>query len=195
MDDNRYQGRTNAQGGGVWDRVLRQVVTPKESAAWADYQAWLTAGGQTLPAIDIEPLPLADLKAHKKTEINAFAASLRNKVINGRSSGEMASWTIKLLDAVAVLNHKQCPFADILPALRAALSLPSLPVSINDALGMVRGISETDHATKVLAQGIPALAAEIAIDAIRGKHCDLIDACADEPAVLLYDWSTGWPTV
>lgn len=182
--------------GGVWDFETRTRITrDKTPAAWRTYQAWLTSGGVPLPPDRAGQLDLAAAQAEKLEEINAWAAALRNQVIRGRSVGEMASWTIKLMDAMALSAGQPSPFAALLPALSTALGLPATANSINDALGQARGLDEAAHAGKVLSQAVPFLVAEVALDAVRGKHCDAITALIDVRDVITYDWRAGWPTI
>ena len=180
---------------GVFDHQERAVVLPSDPA-WAEYQQWLTEGGVLLPLDPVgQVTDLAEAKAQRCAEINAYAASLRNKVIAGRSTGEMASWALKLFDAMAVAGSQPSPFAAVLTTLQTALGLPSTPTSYNHAVAMVRGITEAQHVALVLAQAVPFMAAEAAIDGMRGKHCDAVNAMADVPSLVAYDWSTGWPEI
>lgn len=180
---------------GVFDHQTRSNVLPS-GAGWADYLQWLTEGGVLLPLDPVgQVTDLAEAKAQRCTEINAYAASLRNKVIAGRSTGEMASWALKLFDAMAVAGSQPSPFAAVLTTLQTALGLPSTPTSYNHAVAMVRGITEAQHVALVLAQAVPFMAAEAAIDGNRGKHCDAVNAMTDVPSLVAYDWSTGWPAL
>ena len=180
---------------GVFDHQARAIVLPADPG-WADYLQWLTEGGVLLPLDPVgQVTDLAEAKAQRCTEINAYAASLRNKVIAGRSTGEMASWALKLFDAMAVAGSQPSPFAAVLTTLQTALGLPSTPTSYNHAVAMVRGITEAQHVALVLAQAVPFMAAEAAIDGMRGKHCDAVNAMADVPSLVAYDWSTGWPEI
>lgn len=180
---------------GVFDHQTRSNVLPS-GAGWADYLQWLTEGGVLLPLDPVgQVTDLAEAKAQRCAEINAYAASLRNKVIAGRSTGEMASWALKLFDAMAVAGSQPSPFAAVLTTLKTALGLPSTPTSYNHAVAMVRGITEAQHVALVLAQAVPFMAAEAAIDGMRGKHCDAVNAMADVPSLVAYDWSTGWPEI
>ena len=178
---------------GVFDHQARAIVLPADPG-WSDYLQWLTEGGVLLPLDPVgQVTDLAEAKAQRCTEINAYAASLRNKVIAGRSTGEMASWALKLFDAMAVAGSQPSPFAAVLTTLKTALGLPSTPTSYNHAVAMVRGITEAQHVALVLAQAVPFMAAEAAIDGVRGKHCDAVNAMADVPSLVAYDWSTGGP--
>lgn len=180
--------------GGVFDHQKKEIVLPiKSSAEWTEYLAALSSGEIPLPPDTTGQLPLDEAKGQRVAEINAYASGLRNSMVVGKSSGEMASWTLKTLDAMAVKSGGASPFAALMPTLGTMLGLPSVPLSINDALGTVRGIGEIAHADKVLAQAIPYLAAEIAIDAVRGKHCDNVRAMADVRDIVTYDWRAGWP--
>lgn len=179
---------------GVWDHQTRTTVLPG-TPGWADYQTWLTAGGVLLPLDAVGQLTLAEAKASRIAEIDAYAASLRNQLIAGRSAGEMASWPIKLLEALAVQAGQPSPFAALMPAIQAALGLPAQPASILGAMAAARGISEAEYAAKVIHDAVLFISAEIAIDAARGAHRDAILALSDVRDVVTYDWATGWPAI
>lgn len=179
---------------GVFELSSRTIVR-KGDPNWSEYQSWLTQGGILLPKDSVGQQDLITAKANRTAEIDSFAASLRNKIIAGRSAGEMAAWTIKLFDAMSVLSAQPSPFTPILASLQTTLGLPITPTSYNHAISMVRGITETAHATKVVSQAVPFLAAEAAIDGARGKHNDAINAMLTVPEIITYDWSTGWPAL
>lgn len=180
---------------GVFDHQNRVVVLPG-SAGWGEYHDWLTGGGVLLPLDPVgQASDLAEAKVQRTAEINAYAASLRNRVVAGRSVGEMASWALKLFDAMAVAGSQPSPFASVMSSLQTALGLPSTPTSYNHAVATVRGITEAQHVNLVLAQAVPYLAMEAVIDGIRGKHCDAINAMADVESIITYNWHTGWPTI
>ena len=103
---------------GVFDHQERVIILPLEPG-WDEYLQWLTEGGVLLPLDPVGQIAdLADAKAQRCAEINAYAASLRNKAIAGRSTGEMASWALKLFDAMAVAGSQPSPFAAVLSALQ-----------------------------------------------------------------------------
>lgn len=188
----RYQQLSNSEGGGVRDIATNKVIR-RGDPGWDEYMGSLSAGEMPLPPGPSVNEDLATLKAKRCAEIDAYAAGLRNKVIAGRSPGEMASWALKLFDAMAVAGAQPSPFAAILPAIGTGLGLPSAPTSYNDAIAKVRGITEGAHVAKVLAQCAPFLMAEAAIDGTRGRHCDAVNAMPDGAAVVTYDWLQGWP--
>lgn len=164
---------------GVRDLTTGKYIKPDRSSPdWREYQEWLTAGGVVLPmdSVGQDDLPTSKLK--RQAEIDAYAAGLRNKVVRGRSAGEMASWSIKLAEARAYT------------ATSDPLQAPTLA-----AIAAIRGIHVADIAARVLAQSAPFLQAEAYIDGIRGKHCDAIEAMADVRDIILYDWHTGWPAI
>lgn len=164
---------------GVFDFSTRTVVLPdNSSAAWQAYQAWLTAGNTPLPPDSVGQDDLATAKLKRQSEIDAYSAGLRNQFVRGRSVGEMASWTIKLVEA---------------RAWQATQDVAQSPMLV--ATAQIRGISTGEMAARVLAQAAPFLQAEAAIDGIRGKHCDAVEACATVPEIITYDWHTGWPTL
>lgn len=179
---------------GVFDHQTRTIVT-SDMVEWQAYREWLTAGGIPLPNDPIGQLPLSEAKRQKVEEINLFCAGQRNKIIQGRSAGEMASWAMKLLDALSRSTGAASPFAPIMPAVQAAIGLPTTPAGINDAMGMIRGNGETDYINKVMRDASSYISAEIVLDAIRGKHCDAIEACTTTLEVISYNWKTGWPVL
>ena len=162
---------------GVFDHTTRSIVLP-HSADWALYQEWLTAGGIPLPMDAVGQDDLATAIAKRCSEIDSYAAGLRNKVVIGRSSGEMASWSLKLYEARAYTASGD-------PADAPTLAL----------ICSVRGITMDDLIARVNAQAEPFLTAEAYIDGIRGKHCDAIAACATPADVVAYDWHAGWPAI
>lgn len=174
---SRYQ---ILQAGGVFDFETRTIVPPSLSdSGWQAYQAWLTAGNTPLPPDPVgQAADLATAKAQKKSEIDAYAAGLRNQVVRGYSAGEMASWSSKLAEARA--------FA----ATNDPIQAPTLSASAT-----IRGITLADLAGRVLAQSTPFLQAEAAIDGIRGKHCDAVEAMTTVQDIIVYDWHSGWPVI
>lgn len=165
--------------GGVFDLETRTVVPPdRSSAAWQEYQSWLTSGNTPLPpdTVGQDALPIAKLK--RQSEIDAYAAGLRNAVVRGRSAGEMASWSIKVAEARAYTATSD-------PAQAPTLALTAA----------IRGIALDELAGRVLAQSSPFLQAEAAIDGTRGKHCDAVEAMLDLRDIITYDWHSGWPAI
>lgn len=173
---SRYQV---IKSGGVFDLESRTIVPPdRSSEAWRDYEAWLTAGNTPLPPDTIGQDDLATSVAKRKAEIDAYAAGLRNAVVRGRSAAEMASWSIKVAEARAYA-------ANPLPA-----SAPLLA-----AIAQIRGIDLALLVEKVNVQSAPFMQAEAAIDGVRGKHCDAIEAMATVGEIVTYDWQAGWPVI
>ena len=165
--------------GGVFDYQTRAIVLPdRSSAAWQEYQAALTSGETPLPPDVVGQLPLAEAQAARCEEINTYAAGLRNKAIRGRSAGEMASWSIKVAEAIAFNTTGN-------PASAPTLSLTA----------SVRGMPLSSLVQRVIDQSAPFLQAEAYIDGTRGKHCDAVQAATDIRDVITYNWSTGWPTI
>ena len=179
--------------GGVFDFETQRRVLPSDTTAWGQYEEWVTAGGVALPPDFIGQQTLAQAQAQRVSEINAYASCLRNAAVRGRSVAEMATWTMLALDALAVKAGGLSLFSALLPAVQAALNLPTLPSSISAALGAVRGITEVQSANKVLAQAAPFLAQQIAIEGVRGAHVDAIQSKVDIRDVVSYAWRTGWP--
>lgn len=189
----RYQ---TLAAGGVFDHQTRSTIAPSRSdAAWIEYQAWLTAGGIPLPPDEVGQLPLEEAKARRTEDINAHAAALRNQIIRGRSAGEMASWALKLFDALAVAGGQATPFAPLMAELGTALGLPAAPNSLNAAMATVRGITEAEYTAKVIHDAGQFIIAEVILDALRGKHCDAVALMNDVRELVVYDWLAGWPVI
>lgn len=167
------------QAGGVFDFTTRTIVTPdRSSQPWQDYQAWLTAGNTPLPPDAVGQDDLTTAKQKRCDEIDAYAAGLRNKAVRGRSAGEMATWTAKLVEARAYTASSNAVDAPLL-----------------QAIATVRGITLASLVTRVLAQSTPFLQAEAAIDGVRGKHCDAVEAMTDVRDIITYNWQTDWPII
>ena len=165
--------------GGVYDFTVNKAVAPdRSSAAWQEYQEWLTQGGSPLPPDSLGTDDLATTKSKRCDEIDAYAAGLRNKAVRGRSSAEMATWTAKLVEARA---YTVTPVPTAAPLL--------------NSIATVRGCTLADLVAKVLAQAVPFLQAEAYIDGVRGKHCDAVDAMTTVQEVVVYDWHADWPVI
>lgn len=163
--------------GGVYDHQERAVVRPSRSdPAWQAYQRWLTEGNTPLPADDVGQFDLAAAIVARCEEINMFAAGLRNSYIRGRSAGEMASWALKVNEA---RNYTASGNPEAAPMLAMTAT--------------IRGIALEALVAKVLEQADPFAMAEAAIDGVRGKHCDALQAMTDVRDVITYDWRAGWP--
>ena len=172
--------------GGVWDfQTGKPVEYEASSATWHEYEAWLTAGNTPLPPSTVGQDDLPTSKAKRKSEIDAYAAGLRNAVVRGRSAGEMASWSLKLQEARAYNAATLGTSAPLLVALAPTLA----------AIAQIRGVTLKAMVDKVTANSAPFLQAEAAIDGMRGKHGDAIDAMPTVAAIITYDWLTGWPVI
>lgn len=160
---------------GVFDFSTRTSTMPGE-AGWDDYLEWLTAGNTPLPPDAVGQDTLAQAKAKRCAEIDAYAAGRRNAAVRGRSAAEMSTWSAKLAEAKA--------FA----AAPVALSAPLL-----FSIAQIRGIPLAALVAKVTAQSNIFLPNEAAIDGTRGMHCDAIEAMTTVQQIIVYNWQTGWP--
>jgi hypothetical protein len=167
------------QSGGVFDFETRTIVLPDQSsAAWHGYQNWLTAGNTPLPPDTIGQDTLAVAIEKRKSEIDAYAAGLRNAVIRGYSSAELSSWSLKLIEARAYIATSDINQAPLL-----------------NATAQVRGITISDMANRVMTNSAQFLQLEATIDGIRGKHCDAVGAMTTVQGIITYDWHSGWPII
>ena len=114
-------------------------------------------------------------KAFMCRMVDAHGTYLRNKVLEGTSPYEAASWPLKVAQAMAL----------------TADSKTSAPILEAEAL--FRGVTPADIAARVLrnAQALGGL--EAALAGVAGKHRDAINAL--ESGVTEYDWRGGWPEV
>lgn len=173
----------------------KEIKPDRSSADWQKYKEWQSAGGVALPASHIGVHDVETSRAELREEIDAYAATLYNKAIRGISPGELASWAVQLLDALAVQAAQASPFTALMPGIGATLGLPATPNSLADALGQRRGISEAAMAAKVTPKAIVFLSLLIGISGAAGAHCDAVDGLTDVRDIIVYDWRAGWPVI
>jgi len=174
MMSTRYQLLSS----GVFDFDSRTVVMPGPNQAWLEYQDWVTNGGCPMLPDPVGMLTLAEAKAARCTEIDLYAAGLRNRFVRGKSIAEMSTWPIKLTEA-RQYNATNDP-----------TKAPML-----SAIATIRGIPLADIVSKVLAQAQAMANLEAQVDGVRGKHNDAVNACLTIQGVLVYDWRAGWEVV
>lgn len=119
--------------------------------------------------------PLVSAKSAKKKAIDAYAAVLRNVIVNGTSPAEMAAWGLKVLQAARVQAGE------------------TTGTEIIDAEAAVRGVSRAAMAAIVKGNSDGLSALETQISGNAGKHKDIIAAMTDWQAIAAYDFSSGWP--
>ncbi len=173
----------------------KNIVPDQSSPDWLEYQEYVTAGGVTLPMDNVGASDLAGAKAERILQIEAHEAGLYNKVIRGLSAGELASWTVQLLDALAVKAGAASPFALLLPSLGAALGMAQPPVSLCDALGQARSSNEADLSTLVLTKALMFLVPLIQINGTSARHRAAVMSMTDIRDLIVYDWRAGWPVL
>jgi hypothetical protein len=125
----------------------------------------------------IDNYKLSDAIAYRQTESLRIAKSLRDKAVEGISSGEMAGWPIKLAEA------------------RAFMLDPTASTPMLSAEAHARGISVSDLVTKVGGNSSKFAALEAAIGGIDGKHRDALSKLTNFEDINSYDLTTGWPEV
>lgn len=136
---------------------------------------WLSSDDTSVQLI-IDTYSLTDLKNSKKNEVLAYAKKLRDRVIASISPGEMASWPIKLSEAMA--------FA------AGSTNTPML-----SAEAAIRGITVAEMVGKVGGNATSFSTLEAQIGGTDGRHRDNIDKLTTFEEVIAYDYSTGWPVV
>lgn len=138
---------------------------------------WISSNDDVVQAI-MDAYTLDSAKAEVSRVVSLHAKKLRDKVVAAISAGEMASWGIKLSEAVKFStsgDSAQCP---MLSAEAAA-----------------RGVSLASLVAKVGGNGQNFSYLEAAIGGNDGKHRDAIKALTTFDEVLDYDFSAGWPAV
>lgn len=137
---------------------------------------WVASDDAAVQAI-IDSYTLDQAKAFKCSEVLAHAKTLRDKVVEPVSPGEMASWPIKRAEAEAY----------------TADSTAACPMLTAEAA--TRGITLAALISKVSGNASYFAGKETAIGGNDGKHRDAINALTTFEEVSAYDFSTGWPAV
>jgi hypothetical protein len=138
---------------------------------------WVSSNDELVQLI-INDYSLVQARARKCAEVTAHAKVLRDKVVSTISPGEMASWSLKALEATkfsASGNAADCPM----------LSLEA----------QARNIPLADLVAKVHGNTQRFSMAEAMIGGTDGRHRDTITALDDFEAINNYDFSSGWPVV
>lgn len=119
--------------------------------------------------------PLVSAKSIKKKAIDAYAAALRNVIVNGTSPAEMAAWGLKVLQAERVQAGE------------------TTGTELIDSEAAVRGVTRTVMAAIVKGNSNGLTALETQISGNAGKHKDIIASMTDWHEVAAYNFSSGWP--
>lgn len=138
---------------------------------------WVSNDDAAVQAI-IDAYTVQDAAADLCKQIEAHAKQLRDAAVSGVSPGEIAAWPIKAREAAAYLssgNPAEAPFLD--------------------AEAEARGATLEEIANRVQANANRLTLLEAQIAGTAGRHKDAIRAFTDFPALLAYDWRTGWPDV
>jgi len=151
-------------------------VTADQRASWTAFQANAARDGIELIPPASAPT-CAELIARRCSESDALAAGKRDAIVAGTSPAEMASWPIKLAEAVKFTASSN-------PADAPNLS----------AEATARGVTLASLAAMVQTNGATLAALEAQIAGANGKHKDALGAMTDSSAVLSYDIATGYPT-
>jgi hypothetical protein len=156
---------------------LHQAIAAAGHTLYQDATGWVSSDDSEVQVI-IDSYTLAQTQAAIKSQIDAYAATLRDRATAGISAGEMASWTIKRNEATAYTASSN------------AADAPMLNVEAT-----ARGIALSTVVSKVQANANGYSQLEAIICGISGKHKDAIGATLDFASALAYDWSGGWPVV
>lgn len=148
-----------------------------DGLVWIEDGIWCCRDVLAAQAI-IDAYTLDDCQSSVCAEILNHARVLRDRIIAGISPGEMASWSIKRSEAAAYVATGNPADAPLLSAEAAA-----------------RGVSVEALADKVAANASGLAQAEALIAGADGRHRDAVRAMNSIEAVMLYDWSAGWPAL
>ena len=136
---------------------------------------WVSSNDVAVQAI-IDSYTLDQAKAHKANEVLALAKQLRDKAVRAISTGEMASWPIKLAEAAKfAAGSTDCPMLT--------------------AEATARGITLAELVAKVGGNAQVFAGLEAVIGGTDGRHRDAIKALTTFDEVAGYDYSAGWPEV
>lgn len=125
------------------------------------------------PVIDID-IPTAKLVLQRR--VDDLAKMKRDTIVAGVSAAEMASWPIKLDEA---LKYQQSNDPADAPRLASEAASRAIPLS---AL-----------VTKVMAKAEAFSALEAVLAGLNGRHNDAIAQMQTVTELALYDIETGWP--
>lgn len=153
--------------------VQRRLSANGCSLAWRDNQPLCSPSDAAVQAV-LDGWTVADASAEVVAMIDAHARALRDGVVAGISSAEMAGWTLKREQAVAY---------DGTDASAPMLALEAAS----------RGVPTSAVVGRVLAKAAALSQLEAHIAGAAGKHGDAVKALVTHAEVLAYDWSGGWP--
>ncbi|HRD94173.1 MAG TPA: hypothetical protein PK201_13705 [Accumulibacter sp.] len=153
--------------------VQRRLSANGCSLAWRDNQPLCSPSDAAVQAV-LDGWTVADASAEVVAMIDAHARALRDGVVAGISSAEMASWTLKREQALAYDGTDA--------------SAPMLALEASS-----RGVPTSAVVARVLAKAAALSELEAHIAGAAGKHGDAVKALATHAEVLAYDWSGGWP--
>lgn len=124
----------------------------------------------------IDAYTLDQAKAFKSGAVGQHATALRNRIVSGKSPGELASWSIKMAEAKKFSQgalESECPMLS-LEATSRGITMAALVAKVD---GNATGFSNL----------------ESRIGGNEGKHKDAIKLLTTFAEVAAYDFSTGWP--
>jgi hypothetical protein len=158
---------------------LHDAIAAAGLSLWQEGGEWRTGPGQeaAVQAI-IDGYTLGQAIANRQAECLVIAKGMRDKAINGISSGEMAGWPIKLAEARAF-----------------AADPAGAPTPMLSAEAAARGVTVAELVGKVGGNSARFAALEAAIGGTDGRHRDALAKLATFEDVAAYDLTAGWPKV
>lgn len=160
---------------GVEDAETGEHIVPG-AARWPEYEAWLAKPGNApLPAAATPAISRGEALARKLSEIEEIASAARQRVTGPVSPQEMASWPVKLQQAIAFTE-----------------SAPETDFEMIAIEARARGVEVIEIASRVISNARGYSAAEARIAGTAGKHRDAVRALTEAGDILAYDTTKGW---
>ncbi|EXI92149.1 MAG: hypothetical protein AW12_00800 [Candidatus Accumulibacter sp. BA-94] len=153
--------------------VQRRLSANGCSLAWHDNKPLCIPSDAAVQAV-LDGWTVADARAEVVAMIDARARALRDGVVAGISSAEMASWALKREQSLAYDGTDE--------------SAPMLALEASS-----RGVPTSAVVDRVLAKAAALSQLEAHIAGAAGKHGDAVKALATHAEVVAYDCSGGWP--
>ena len=166
--------------GGVIRLSDNYIILPRTQAWLSEYLPYYRSGGITLDP-DPEVIPertIEQARFEKQKQISKTAFILRDKLTNGLSPAELASWAKK---------------EEL--ARKASASGVAADAGILRNEAQARGISLVSLITKILTKADAFWAVEAQIAGNTGKHLDALALLQTIEEVDNYDFSSGWPNL
>ena len=154
---------------------IHQEIESTGNQLWEHDNEWLSTNDAIVQNI-IDTFPIEKAQKEVIDNIDGYANKIRDSILLGVSSTEIAGWPVKLAEAQAFTKTNE------------SLSAPMLLVEAN-----TRKSDLPYLVSKVLAKADKLAYINALISGIAGKHGDAIKALSTFSEIAGYDWSIDWP--